>query len=575
MMKQKRTLKRETIILVGIISVFTVFVITVIYISFKVEPILLLQVITKNRPLLIILLFIFGVMFVFVLYNLFQVVVDRIKNRGGSRFRFRLTLFFLIIASIPIVPLSIVSNNLISKSISLWFVSGIENSLTDAIEVSKELYTKFSEESEREWDNSCRDCTEEDIARYEYVTIEGVFVYLSNEKRMQSVYAKAPAVMAGIEGLEGLDPEMESWKRVSIGNSEYLMVPSNNSELGRVFLVRKIPDSIQRYTGQISLGLQNYRTLKIIRDPIRVIVVLFYVVVTMPIVLLTFYLSFSISKDVTIPIRELAIATQKVASDELDYKVELEAKDELKLLIDSFNKMTEDLRVNKELVKHSERIAAWRDIARRIAHEIKNPLTPIKLSAERLLKLYKRDDRYREILAKGINTIIMEVNNINEMVNEFSKVARFPETKLQRTDIVPLIDDIIGFLKESYREISFSFYHSEDNVYLLIDKAQIRRALLNIFYNSINAIPRKGNVTVECYRSKGKEGCYTVSVNDDGVGIPEDIREKLFDPYFSKDGRGTGLGLTIVEKIVIDNNGRIWFESKPGETTFHMEFNEA
>ena len=574
-MKQKRPLKRETIILIGIISVFTVFVITVIYISFKVEPILLLQVITKNRLLLIILLFIFGVMFVFVLYNLFQVVVDRIKNREGSRFRFRLTLFFLIIASIPIVPLSIVSNNLISKSISLWFVSGIENSLTDAIEVSKELYTKFSEESEREWYSICRDCTEEEIARYEYVTIEGVFVYLRDEKQMKSVYAKDPAVMAGIEGLEGLDPEMESWKRVHIGNSEYLVVPSDNSELGRVFLVRKIPDSIQEYTGQISLGLQNYRTLKIIRDPIRVIVVLFYVVVTMPIVLLTFYLSFSISKDVTIPIRELAIATQKVASDKLDYKVEFEAKDELKLLIDSFNKMTEDLRVNKELVKHSERIAAWRDIARRLAHEIKNPLTPIKLSAERILKLYKRNDRYREILAKGINTIIMEVNNINEMVNEFSKVARFPETKLQRADIVPLIDDIIGFLKESYREISFSFYHSEDNVYLLIDKAQIRRALLNIFYNSINAIPQKGNVTVECYRRKGKEGFYTVSVNDDGVGIPEDIREKIFDPYFSKDGRGTGLGLTIVEKIVIDNNGRIWFESKPGETTFHMEFNEA
>lgn len=574
-MKQKRSLKRETVILIGIISVFTVFVITVIYISFKVEPILLLQVITKNRPLLIVLLFIFGIMFVFVLYNLFQVVVDRIKNREGSRFRFRLTLFFLIIASIPIVPLSIVSNNLISKSISLWFVSGIESSLTDAIEVSKELYTKFSEESEREWDSICRDCKEEDIAGYEYVTIEGVFVYLSDEKRMQTVYAKDPAVMAGIEGLEGLDPEMESWKRVYIGNSEYLMVPSDNSELGRVFLVRKIPDSIQGYTGQISLGLQNYRTLKIIRDPIRVIVILFYVVVTMPIVLLTFYLSFSISKDVTIPIRELAIATQKVASDKLDYKVEFEAKDELKLLIDSFNKMTKDLRVNKELVKHSERIAAWRDIARRLAHEIKNPLTPIKLSAERILKLYKRNDRYREVLAKGINTIIMEVNNINEMVNEFSKVARFPETKLQRTDIVPLIDDIIGFLKESYREISFSFYHSEDKVYLLIDKAQIRRALLNIFYNSISAIPRKGNVTVECYRSKGKEGCYTVSVNDDGVGIPEDIREKIFDPYFSKDGRGTGLGLTIVEKIVIDNNGRIWFESKPGETTFHMEFNEA
>lgn len=574
-MKQKRPLKRESIVLIGIISVFTAFVISVIYVSFKVEPILLLQAITKNRLLLIILLVIFGVMFVFVLYNLFQIVVDRIKNREGSRFRFRLAFFFLIIASIPIVPLSIVSNNLISKSISLWFVSGIENSLTDAIEVSKELYTKFSEECTEEWEKGCNGCTKEEIAGYQYSAIEGVFIYLDEDKRLESVYHKNRSVITDIEAFEDLDPEMDRWKRVNINSREYLIVPSRNIELGKVYLVRRIPDSIQGYTEQISLGLQNYRTLKIIRDPIRVIVILFYVVVTMPIVLLTFYLSFSISKDVTVPIKELAIATQKVAADKLDYRVELEAKDELKLLIDSFNKMTEDLRVNKELVKHTERIAAWRDIARRVAHEIKNPLTPIKLSAERILKLYEKNDSYREILAKGINTIITEVNNINDMVNEFNRVARFPDTRLEPTDIVPVIDDIIEFIKTTYRDISFTFYHPEDKIYLLIDKAQIRRAFLNIFYNSINAISEKGTVTVECVRTKAKQGYYTVSVHDKGVGITDDIKNKVFDPYFSKDGSGTGLGLTIVEKIMLDNNGRIWFESKPGDTTFYMELKQA
>jgi two-component system nitrogen regulation sensor histidine kinase NtrY len=574
-MKQKRSLKRESIFLISIISVFAGFVILVIYISFKVEPIILLQMITKNRLLLIILLLIFGVMFIFLLYNLFQLVADRIKNREGSRFRFRLALFFLMIASIPILPLSIVSNNLISKSISLWFVSGIENSLTDAIEVSKELYTKYSEECIEEWEDSCSDCTAEEIASYEFSTIEGVFVHLAEENRIRSLHYSNNTLLIDIEGFEGFNPDMDRWKRVNIEGREYLIVPSWNTELGQVFLVRRVPEEIQRYTEQISLGLQNYRTLKIIRDPIRVIVLLFYVVVTMPIVLLTFYLSFSISKDVTIPIKELAIATQKVASDKLDYKIELEAKDELKQLIDSFNKMTEDLRVNKELVKHTERIAAWRDIARRVAHEIKNPLTPIKLSAERILKLYEKDDRYRKVLTKGINTIITEVNNINDMVNEFSRVARFPETRLERTDIVPVIEDIIEFVKENYRDIRFTFYHSEDKVYLLIDKGQIRSALLNIFYNSINAIPQKGNVTVECERSRGKEGYYTVSVRDDGVGISEEIKGKIFDPYFSKEGKGTGLGLTIVEKIILDNNGRIWFESNPGETTFYLEFKQA
>jgi two-component system nitrogen regulation sensor histidine kinase NtrY len=574
-MKRKPFRKRESVVLIGIISIVTVFVAVVIYISFKVEPVLLLQVITRNRLLLILLLILFGVMFVFVLYNLFQLVVDRIKNREGSRFRFRLALFFLIIASIPILPLSIISNNLISKSISLWFVSGIESSLTDAIEVSKELYSKYAQECEHEWTDGCVSCSPDEIRSARYETIEGVFTFSLENNRMSAVFAEDDTIRSDIEDFEGFDPGSERWKRLNISGREYLIVPAQSNELGRVFLVRVIPESIHSYTESISLGLQNYRTLKIVREPIRVIVVLFYMVVTMPIVLITFYLSFSISKEVTDPIKELAIATQKVAADNLDYRIEMEAKDELKLLIESFNKMTEDLRVNKDLAKHAERIAAWRDIARRIAHEIKNPLTPIKLSAERILKHYEKNDKYREILTKGINTIITEVNNINEMVNEFSRVARFPETKLESADIVPVITDVIEFLKESYREIHFSFTHTADSAYLLIDRSQIRRAFLNILYNSINAIKGEGNIEVKGYPTRGKKGYYTISIRDNGAGISKEIKDRIFDPYFSKDGRGTGLGLTIVEKTVLDNNGRIWFESRPGETTFYMEFKLA
>ncbi len=574
-MKPRKPLKRESIVLITIISVFTLFLIAVIYFSFKVQPIILLQAITKNRLLLIILLILFGVMFLFVLYNIIQVIADRIKNREGSRFRFRLTLLFLIIASIPILPLSVVSNNLISKSISLWFVSGIEDSLTDAIEVSKELYNKLSEEAIREWKNICEDCSSEQIIKSKYSKIDGVFIYDADVNRMASLFSRTLSLKSDIEGLEYINPELENWKRISLQAGEYLIIPEKSNQLGKVFLVKKIPDDIKDYTARISIGLQNYRTLKIMRQPIKGIVILFYIVVTMPIVLLTFYLSFIISKDVTIPIKELAIATQKVAADKLDYKVQLEAKDELKLLIDSFNRMTEDLRLNKELVKHSERVAAWRDIARRIAHEIKNPLTPIRLSAERMLKLYGKNDKYRDILSKGIDTIITEVKNINDMVNEFSLFTKFPDTVLERYNIIEIIEDIINFLKDSYRNILFSFYHEEASVYLFIDKNQIRRAILNILYNSISAIPEKGNISVECNRSKGKEGYYTVSISDDGIGISDEIKDKIFDPYFSKDGKGTGLGLTIVEKIVIDNNGRIWFERKPDKTIFYLEFKEA
>jgi len=295
----------------------------------------------------------------------------------------------------------------------------------------------------------------------------------------------------------------------------------------------------------------------------------------LPFVPLSFYLGLIISEDVTNPIRELVIATQKVANDELEYRVETEAKDEWKQLIESFNKMTEDLRINKELLKHSERTAAWQDIAQKIAHEIKNPLTPIKLSAERILKVYKRDKKYGDVISKGLKTILTEVDNITDMVNEFSRFSSFPSSKLERHDIIPVLEEIYNFLRVTYKNIKFSFSHRDKSIYLLMDKYQLRRAFLNIIYNSINAIKDGGKIDIHGYKSTGKKDRYTIAITDNGTGIDDDIKDKIFDPYFSKDGEGSGLGLAIVEKIVLDNKGRIWFESKPGKTTFFMEFLRA
>jgi nitrogen fixation/metabolism regulation signal transduction histidine kinase len=237
--------------------------------------------------------------------------------------------------------------------------------------------------------------------------------------------------------------------------------------------------------------------------------------------------------------------------------------------------MAEELQMNRELLKYSERSAAWRDIAQKIAHEIKNPLTPIRLSAERILKLYQREDKFREILAKGIDTIINEVKNITNMVNEFSSFARFPESKLERCDIVFLLSDIVSSLGDTYKNVRFSFHHREESVYLLVDGEQLRRAILNIAYNGINALggaPAGGAIRVECYTPKGRKSHFTIAINDNGAGIEDGIKDMIFKPYFSKDGKGSGLGLTIAEKIVFENKGRIWFESRPGSTTFFLEF---
>jgi len=574
-MKLRLLLKKENIVIVTIVTLFLLYFGAIVYYSFRVETIDLFQRISKNNILLYLFFALFIIMFALVLFYLIQIISDRVKNREGSKFRLRLTLFFLIITSIPLVPLTIISNNWISKSINMWFMSGIEDSLVDAVEITKELYKRLAVETEREWNDLCPDCSPDTMKNKKFQNIDGVYFLQSEPNDVVSVFSSSQVVSSDMNSLDLSEMKLDVWKRVNIKGNEYLLIPVMGWGAERIVLVKKVPDFIMDHTDSIFKGLQNYRTMKVIREPIKGVVILFYIVVTMPFVLLSFYLGLIISRDVTRPIRELVIGTQRVANDQLDYKVEFPAKDELKLLIDSFNRMTEDLRLNKELVKYSERSAAWQDIARKIAHEIKNPLTPIKLSAERILKLYKGKDNYREVLTKCIDTILSEVSNITYMVNEFSSFARFPSSKLERNDIITILTDIHNFLKDTYKDIEFSISHIEKSVYILLDKYQVRRALLNIIYNSINAVSDNGKIQIKGYTSPGKEDHYTIAISDNGVGIEDDIKDRIFNPYFSKDGKGTGLGLTIVERIIYENKGRIWFESVPGNTTFFVEFLKA
>jgi nitrogen fixation/metabolism regulation signal transduction histidine kinase len=507
-----------------------------------------------------------------VVFNLSQIIFDKARNREGAKFRFRLTLFFLIITSIPLIPLSIISNNWISKSINLWFVSGIESSLVDAVEVSKTLYERLSMESIREWEEICADCSPESVKDKNFSDIDAVFEFNAEKNGIDMLYSRSGAVAEDMVSIDDENFQVDTWRKVSIRGSEYVIIPGGKGERGSIILAKKIPASVQSRTVSISKGLQNYRTMKIIREPIKGVVFLFYIFVTMPFVLLAFYLSLIVSRDVTNPIRELAIATQKVANDELDYRITFKAKDELKRLIDSFNLMMKELKLNREQLTYTARSSAWQDIARKIAHEIKNPLTPIRLSAERLLRLYQGEDDFKKILSKSIDTILSEVRNINDMVNEFSSFARFPSSKLERQNVIVIMDGIYDFLKETYKGIDFSIHHEEKNVYLFVDKYQLRRAILNIVYNSMNAIDSNGKIRIEGFSSRGKDDHYTMAISDNGAGIEDEIKDQIFSPYFSKNGTGTGLGLAIVEKIVFDCKGRIWFESRPGKTTFFMEF---
>ncbi len=225
-----------------------------------------------------------------------------------------------------------------------------------------------------------------------------------------------------------------------------------------------------------------------------------------------------------------------------------------------------------ELVK-AQRAAAWEEVARRVAHEIKNPLTPISLSAQRLKRKFGHymKGEEGEIFYRCIETIVKEVEELKHMVNEFYKFARMPQITPKPTRLQDLIQDLVALYSASHKQISFEVDVSQNLPPLLLDRDQMNRVFINLLENAIEAMKGKGKITI---RAKWDESipAAVVEVADEGTGIKPEDKEKLFMPYFSTKERGTGLGLAIVSRIISDHGGYIRVKNnKPKGAVFIIE----
>lgn len=223
-------------------------------------------------------------------------------------------------------------------------------------------------------------------------------------------------------------------------------------------------------------------------------------------------------------------------------------------------------------IQKVQRMEAWREVARRIAHEIKNPLTPIQLSAERLRKRYaKMLQGDGAILDKCTTTIIQQVDELKNLVNEFSQFARLPSAQLAPGDLNEIVREALFLFKEGHDGVRFHF-DSGNIPPVEFDREQIKRVLLNLLDNAVAAVGGKGEVKVATAHDPVR-GIVTLEIADDGCGLAPEIRTKIFEPYFSTKENGTGLGLTIVSQIIEDHRGyiRAW-PNEPKGTRFTIEF---
>ncbi len=267
---------------------------------------------------------------------------------------------------------------------------------------------------------------------------------------------------------------------------------------------------------------------------------------------------------------ELAEAATRIGAGDLSATVLSTRSDAFQATATAFNRMTKDLRKTQEQLKQTERIAAWQDIARRLAHELKNPLSPIRLSIETLRKAHERShDDFEALFDESTRTILQEVERLRHIIDEFSRFARLPTPTLRETDLREIVPQAVS-LYASDDAIDVQTQLPGHPVRARVDVEQITQVLHNLVQNARDAAlvanPNAGGrVRVRLERDRAE---IQIRVEDNGLGIPAERIDEIFDPYVTDKVGGTGLGLSISSRIVSEHGGRIEVESRPGRTAF-------
>ncbi len=276
-----------------------------------------------------------------------------------------------------------------------------------------------------------------------------------------------------------------------------------------------------------------------------------------------------LSRRVTRRVAALATATREVGRGDLSVRVPVVADDEVAELTASFNAMVEDLDRSQRRIEYLQRVSAWQQFARRLAHEIKNPLTPIQLAAQELDRSYRGDDpRYRRKLSDATEIIGEEVATLRRLVSEFSDFAKLPTATLSRANLSDFVDDLrksapMILADLELDNVAIEFGEKPTNaIPVRIDAMMLKRCTDNLIRNAAQAIRdtgRGGTVRVSLEASD----VAVLIVEDDGPGIPDEQRHAIFDPYLTTKTDGTGLGLAIVKKVVLEHGGEIRCTARP------------
>ena len=537
---------------------------------------------------LILLLIYFDIMLLllttFLIYRQIRAILHlRVRKHSRKSFFRHVILLFAGIAVIPSIC--------VFAFAMLFFNVGVENlfksPLKEVIEHSEKVIELYVDDAESSVNGFVREISEQvsgcinefaidkkrinsmliDVS--DSVKVDVSVVQVLSDNSLQ-VIASTPFAFAlqfeeipnNIKYME--DGEILTWKT----NDTIFALSMINRYLG-IYLIAELPISggILEYKSDLQQAIAKYSNLRMQRSKIQISFMSFFLIISGLLVISVILIGAIFARRIVHPIEKLITVTEDITLAECKDLITIEKTNtEFDVLIDSMNKMMQRIdEQNKELIVVNKQ-NAWRDIARKIAHEIKNPLTPIQLAAERIRNKYQKEILSNpDIFNACIDTIIRQVRIIGELVTEFSNFARMPVPKKERVDIVELIKKAFFIQENAHMNIKFIQYYNTKRFFCLIDQSQINQVIINLTQNAINSIlennpnnePFVGHIMLNF---EAREDRIRISIEDDGIGFSDVSLKKAFEPYYTTRKHGTGLGLAIVHKIIAEHDGKIWLD---------------
>ncbi|MBN1350119.1 HAMP domain-containing protein [candidate division KSB1 bacterium] len=474
--------------------------------------------------------------------------------------RGKILLYVSLLLILPSLPLSYFVLQLLDKSYAIGVNERVRLALAGGLNISADLYQMHK---------SLLQMVIDDIQSTDYPSSTEI------AQKIKTTLSGAKAEFLSpteLNSAQSLIPADVSRQFATQKNASYLWHGPDHKTLYAIatlghgqllYITYPLPQSFQQSASQIQEVNQIYKTLGFAQKELRTSFLYAFLSIYSIFIIIMLLVLIQISKKISRPIGQLVGATREIGKGNLGYRIHPKGKDEFAILAAAFDQMVEELASNQKKIIELEKMATWQQLARRLAHEIKNPLTPIQLMAQQMRDAYhEHDPEYQKLLNECYEMIDDEVESLKKLVREFSDFARLPEFQIMKQALNPLIKGLQTLYQGNRLEIDLP----ETDVEIEFDNDYLKRALINLVDNAIAASEPEAPVLIEV---RDKEEIVEIAVTDRGHGIAPDYLEKIFEPYFSSKRTGVGLGLPIVKKIIEEHKGEITVTSAVGAgTTF-------